>query len=95
MESCSGCSKACSRSECVVKLSDVPVGGSGLIIDILAENNTKLRIMELGLVRATRLEVINKSPLGDPISIRVRGYQLMLRKKDAETIIVKKIASNL
>jgi Fe2+ transport system protein FeoA len=79
----------------VVKLSDVPVGGSGLIIDILAENNTKLRIMELGLVRATRLEVINKSPLGDPISIRVRGYQLMLRKKDAETIIVKKIASNL
>ncbi|MDR1494765.1 MAG: ferrous iron transport protein A [Rickettsiales bacterium] len=74
-----------------VKLSSLNVGEEAVVVDIEAENDTRLRIMEMGLVKMTRLKITKKSPMGDPISIKIRGYELMLRNREAEDIVVNRI----
>jgi ferrous iron transport protein A len=48
------------------------------------------RLMEMGMVRGTPVELVRFAPLGDPIEIRVRGYRLSLRRLDAQTVLVVK-----
>ncbi len=54
-----------------------------------AEEGLRKRLMEMGLVRGTPVEVIRFAPLGDPVDIKVRGYHLSLRLAEAETIEVE------
>jgi Fe2+ transport system protein FeoA len=49
----------------------------------------KSRLMEMGLLVGTRVELVRFAPLGDPVEIKVRGYNLSLRKHEAEQILVK------
>jgi ferrous iron transport protein A len=53
------------------------------------------RLRELGLTRGTPVRVKRYAPLGDPMELIVRGYHLSLRRKDAESILVEKMAINL
>ena len=70
-------------------LREVPVGGKAKVGRIHGEGAVKRRIMDMGITRGVEVFVRKVAPLGDPIEITVRGYELSLRKADAESIEVE------
>ena len=70
-------------------LRDVPVGGKAKVVKLHGEGAIKRRIMDMGITRGTEIFVRKVAPLGDPIEMNVRGYELSLRKVDAELIEVE------
>ena len=70
-------------------LKDVKIGKSAVIKKLNGEGAIKRRIMDMGMTRGTEVTVRKVAPLGDPIEITVRGYELSLRKSDAELIDVE------
>ena len=70
-------------------LRDVPVGGTAKVVKIHGEGAVKRRIMDMGITKGTEIFVRKVAPLGDPIEVTVRGYELSLRKADAESIEVE------
>lgn len=72
-------------------LSELPVGEFAYIDNIFAINEAKRRLMDMGLTRHTKVYLRKVAPLGDPIEISLRGYELTLRKSEAQMISVVKI----
>ena len=72
-------------------LKDAAIG-STVRIDSIAESSIKQRLMTMGLIPGTRVEILRSAPLGDPIAIRLRAYNLALRKDDAKKIEVSNVA---
>ncbi len=70
-------------------LKDVKIGETAVIAKINGEGAIKRRIMDMGLTKGTSIKVRKVAPLGDPIEITVRGYELTLRKEDAAKIDMK------
>ena len=70
-------------------LADVPVGGNCKVKRLHGEGATKRRIMDMGITKGTSIFVRKVAPLGDPVEITVRGYELSIRKGDAENILVE------
>ena len=70
-------------------LREVPVGSTAKVVRIHGEGAVKRRIMDMGITRGVEIYVRKLAPLGDPIEITVRGYELSLRKADAESIEVE------
>ena len=70
-------------------LREVPVGGKAKAVRIHGEGAVKRRIMDMGITRGVEIFVRKVAPLGDPIEITVRGYELSLRKADAEMIEIE------
>ena len=70
-------------------LKEVPVGGKAKVVKIHGEGAVKRRIMDMGITKGVEVFVRKVAPLGDPIEITVRGYELSLRKADAESIEVE------
>ena len=70
-------------------LKEVPVGGKAKVVRIHGEGAVKRRIMDMGITRGVEIYVRKVAPLGDPNEITVRGYELSLRKADAENIEVE------
>ena len=70
-------------------LKQIKIGGTAKVIKIHGEGALKRRIMDMGLTKGVEVKVRKVAPLGDPIEITVRGYELSLRKEDAETIEVE------
>ena len=70
-------------------LRDVPVGGTAKVVKIHCEGAVKRRIMDMGITKGIEIYVRKVAPLGDPIEVTVRGYELSLRKADAEDIEVE------
>ncbi|MBS7300959.1 MAG: FeoA family protein [Clostridiales bacterium] len=70
-------------------LKDVKIGESAVIEKLHGEGALKRRIMDMGLTRGTQVYVRKVAPLGDPMELTVRGYELSVRKADAELIEVK------
>lgn len=71
-------------------MKDTKVGMT-VRIDSIGESGLKQRLMTMGLIPGTRVEILNSAPLGDPIALRLRSYNLALRKHDAEKINVSAI----
>ncbi len=69
-------------------LRDVKVGENAVIAKLHGEGALKRRIMDMGLTKGTEIFVRKVAPLGDPVEITVRGYELSVRKADAESIEV-------
>ncbi len=69
-------------------LKDVKVGETVRILKLYGEGAVKRRIMDMGLTKGVEVYIRKLAPLGDPIEITVRGYELSLRKADAESIEV-------
>ena len=69
-------------------LKDVKIGESAVIEKLHGEGALKRRIMDMGLTRGTQVYVRKVAPLGDPMELNVRGYELSVRKGDAEMIEV-------
>ncbi len=70
-------------------LREVPVGGTAKVVKIHGEGAVKRRIMDMGITKGVEIYVRKVAPLGDPIEVTVRGYELSLRKADAESIEVE------
>ncbi len=70
-------------------LKDVKVGESAVIAKLHGEGALKRRIMDMGLTKGTEVYVRKVAPLGDPMELTVRGYELSVRRADAELIEVR------
>lgn len=70
-------------------LKDVPVGETCEVIAIRGSGPIKRRIMDMGITKGTVVKVTKLAPLGDPMELTVRGYQLSVRKEEAQHIEVK------
>ena len=70
-------------------LKDVQIGESARVVKIHGEGAIKRRIMDMGITKGIEIYVRKVAPLGDPVEITVRGYELSLRKADAESIGVE------
>ena len=70
-------------------LKDAKIGDTVKVVKLHGEGAIKRRIMDMGITKGTNVFVRKVAPLGDPIEITVRGYELSLRKADAETIEVE------
>lgn len=70
-------------------LQDVKVGETVKVVKLHGEGAVKRRIMDMGLTKGTEVFVRKVAPLGDPVELTVRGYELSLRKADAEMIEVE------
>ena len=70
-------------------LSTLPVGKAARVAEIKVSAESRSRLMEMGLLVGTPIELVRFAPLGDPVEIKVRGYHLTLRKHEAEQIWVR------
>ncbi|MDO4923580.1 MAG: FeoA family protein [Peptococcaceae bacterium] len=71
------------------QLKDLSPGEQGKVVRVDAEGALKRRLMDMGLTRGTMVTFRKVAPLGDPIEITVRGYELSIRKDEAAHIFVK------
>lgn len=67
-------------------LRDVPIGQSATVIKIHGSGALKRRIMDMGITKGTEIYVRKVAPLGDPLEVTVRGYELSVRKEDADIL---------
>ncbi len=72
----------------VKTLKSLSPGESGTIIGIKVKGPIKRRLMDMGIVRGSKVVVEKIAPLGDPIEIKVKNYSLTLRKEEAENILI-------
>lgn len=70
-------------------LKDVKVGETVKVTKLRGEGAVKRRIMDMGITKGTEVHLRKVAPLGDPVEVTVRGYELSLRKADAELIDVE------
>lgn len=70
-------------------LKEVPVGTSATVVKLHGEGAVRRRIMDMGITKGTLVYVRKVAPLGDPIQVSVRGYELSIRKADADTVEVE------
>lgn len=69
-------------------LRDIAIGESATVRRLTGEGAIKRHIMDMGITKGTDVFVRKVAPLGDPIEVTVRGYELSLRKSEAESILV-------
>ncbi|MBQ5335632.1 MAG: ferrous iron transport protein A [Oscillospiraceae bacterium] len=70
-------------------LRDVPIGSTVRVVKLHGEGAIRRRIMDMGLTKGVEIFVRKAAPLGDPIEIHLRGYELSLRKADAAMVEVE------
>ena len=74
-------------------LREAKIGDTVKVVKLHGEGAVKRRIMDMGLTKGTEVYVRKVAPLGDPVEITVRGYELSLRKADAEMVEVTDVES--
>ncbi len=70
-------------------LTSVALGTKAIVAEIKLPPESRPRLMEMGLLVGTAVELVRFAPLGDPVEIKVRGYHLTLRKHEADLILVQ------
>lgn len=70
-------------------LREVPIGGTAKVKKLHGEGAVKRRIMDMGITKGVEIRVRKVAPLGDPLELTVRGYQLSIRKEDAAMVEVE------
>ena len=70
-------------------LKDIKVGQTAVVVKLNGEGPVRRRIMDMGITKRVEILVRKVAPLGDPMELTVRGYELTLRKADAEMIEVE------
>ena len=75
-----------------MKLSDIEIGGRAVIVKVAGHGGFRRRIVEMGFIKGKVVEVLNCAPLGDPIEYSVMGYNVSLRRSEAEKIEVITVA---
>jgi ferrous iron transport protein A len=77
------------RGKIMKTLRDAKIGDTVKVVKLHGEGAIKRRIMDMGITKNVEITVRKVAPLGDPVEITVRGYELSLRKADAEMIEVE------
>jgi ferrous iron transport protein A len=72
-----------------IGLDEVEINSKVKVVRVDPHSRTRRRIMDMGIVRGTEILVSGKAPMGDPIELQLRGYNLSLRKKEAKDVIVE------
>ncbi len=72
----------------IATLNKMAVGQHGFIENLSGQGAISQRLLEMGITRGTPVEVVRFAPMGDPVDIKIRGYHLSLRLKEAEVITV-------
>ena len=72
-------------------IDDLKIGQSGVIDRVGGEGALRLRFLDMGLIPGTRVTLRKVAPMGDPIQIQVRGYELTIRREDAQKITLKEV----
>ncbi|MDD7403557.1 MAG: FeoA family protein [Butyribacter sp.] len=67
-------------------LDELPVGKEAIVSAVGGEGALRCRFLDMGLIPRTKVSVIKVAPMGDPVEIRLRGYELTIRKEDAKMI---------
>ena len=70
-------------------LKEIKVGQTATVVKLHGEGPVRRRIMDMGITKGVEIYVRKVAPLGDPIEVNVRGYELSLRKADAESVEVE------
>lgn len=70
-------------------LKQVKVGETVKVVKLNGEGAVKRRIMDMGITKGVEIYVRKVAPLGDPVEVTVRGYELSLRKNDAEMVVIE------
>ena len=70
-------------------LKEIPIGSTAKVKKLHGEGAIKRRIMDMGITKGIEVHVRKVAPLGDPIEVTVRGYELSIRKADAEMVEVE------
>ena len=70
-------------------LTDAKVGDTVRVVKLHGEGAVKRRIMDMGLTKGVEVHIRKVAPLGDPVEVTVRGYELSIRKADAEMIEIE------
>lgn len=71
------------------KLRDMAIGETSKVVKINGEGKVNRRIMDMGITKGTSIYLRKVAPLGDPVEVTVRGYELSLRKDDADIIEIE------
>jgi ferrous iron transport protein A len=69
-------------------LTELPIGQNAQVTSVDDKNAITKRLMELGVVPGASVEVVKTAPFGDPIEIRIRGYNLAMRRNEADAVTV-------
>lgn len=72
-----------------LKLSQVPIGAQAMVREFPRQGSAFLRLREMGVLPGTAITLVRTAPLGDPLEIQVRGYNLTLRRSEAEYVMVE------
>jgi Fe2+ transport system protein FeoA len=75
-------------SVALTPLTSVDPGTIATVADIKVAAGARARLMEMGLLIGTQVELVRFAPMGDPVEIKVRGYNLTLRRHEAELVLV-------
>ena len=70
-------------------LNEIPVGGVCTVTKLNGTGKLRRRIMDMGITKGVEIKVVKIAPLGDPMELNVRGYELSIRKNEAVSIEVK------
>lgn len=73
-------------------IDDLKIGQSGRITNVGGEGALRLRFLDMGLIPGTSVKLQKVAPMGDPIQIQVRGYELTIRREDARKITLQEVA---
>lgn len=76
-------------SSAPLPLTQLSLGGRATVAEIKIAPESQGRLMEMGLLVGTAVELVRFAPMGDPVEIKVRGYNLSLRRHEADQILVK------
>jgi ferrous iron transport protein A len=79
------------KTEPEITLNLLEPGNKAKVIHLQGRGSARKRILDMGMVPGVEVEVIKKAPLGDPIEFKVKGYNLSLRKTEAELVVVQPI----
>lgn len=73
----------------IKKLSEFRIGEQGIIVKVEGDGKIRRRLFDMGVTPGAQVYLRKKAPLGDPIEVTIRGYELSLRKIEAEFVSVK------
>ena len=71
------------------KLSEFAIGETGVIVKVEAEGRIKRRLFDMGVTPGAEVYLRKKAPLGDPVEVTIRGYELTLRKLEADNVLME------
>ncbi len=71
------------------KLNEFSIGETGLIVKVEGEGRLRRRLFDMGVTPGAKVSMKKKAPLGDPIEITIRGYELSLRKAEASLVVME------